>query len=57
MRHDNEDNDENEVMPDDLLPEEAEDTEPAQEGGFDSVIVDLNDSVARQQLRGMYQSW
>lgn len=57
MRHDNEDNDENEVMPDDLLPEEGEDTEPAQEGGFDSVIVDLNDAVARQQLRGMYQSW
>ena len=30
---------------------------PPEEGGFDTIQVDLNDPAQRRQLRGMYQSW
>ncbi len=47
-------------MSDEYTPEELDDdvdTGDASEGGFESVLVDLNDDVVRHQLRGMYQSW
>ena len=47
-------------MSDEFTPEDLDDevdSGDASEGGFESILVDLNDDVVRHQLRGMYQSW
>lgn len=45
-------------MDQDYTPdEEIEDSAEAVEGGFGSMLVDLNDDNVRHQLRGMFQSW
>ena len=45
-------------MDQDYTPdEEIEDSVEAVEGGFGSMLVDLNDDNVRHQLRGMFQSW
>lgn len=49
-------------MSEEYSPEEYDEADEgsnaeATAGGFGSMLVDLNDSVVRRQLRGMFQSW
>lgn len=49
--------DELETTDNSLYSDYTDDSAEATEGGFDSMLVDLNDPAVKHQLRGMYQSW